>query len=62
MVRLDDGARDLFREFANAHGVTVSALLEAIARRLPPPGTVSEHHSAVIEEARSIDVERRQRG
>lgn len=62
VLKSSDEARDLFREFAEANGVSVSALLEAIARRLPPPDRLTPHHTAVVEEARAIDAERRRRG
>ncbi len=64
MVRLSDEARDLWTEFAARHGVSVSALLEAMAlsmtARADTPLTPEQR--AVIEEARAIDVERRRRG
>lgn len=59
VVRLDDGARDRFRDYAAEQGVSVSALLEAIARRVHS-GRV-DMAEAVLE-ARSIDAERRSRG
>jgi hypothetical protein len=63
VIRTSDDARDLLTAFANAHGVTVSALLEAIARRLPPDGgALSPDHVEIVSEARAIDVERRSRG
>lgn len=61
LVRMADEARDMFRDFAERNGVSVSSLLEAIARRLPPPGKPSPHHAEVISEARAIDAERRRR-
>lgn len=62
MVRVGDGARDLFRDFAEAHGVTVAALLEAIAVRLPMDGReLNESQAAVVEAARVIDADRRRR-
>lgn len=61
MVRTTDEARELLTEFARRHGVSVSALLEAIARRLPVGQDLTPHHGAVVSEARSIDAERRRR-
>lgn len=63
MVRLADDARDLFTEFAGRHGISVAALLEALARRLPADDQpLSATLLAAVEEARAIDVERRRRG
>lgn len=63
VVRVSDEARDLFRDFADQHGVSVSALLESFARRLPPPETkLWPRLRDAVEEARAIDVERRRRG
>lgn len=61
VVKTSDEARDLLRDFAEKHGITVSALLEAIARRLPVGQDLTPHHGAVVSEARSIDAERRRR-
>lgn len=61
MVRVSDEAREQWKDFADRHGVSVSALLEAMAETLPrevdDPALLR-----VIEEARAIDVERRRRG
>lgn len=57
---VSDEARDGWQQFAAAHGVSVTALIEAIGIRLAdmePPGD----WSAIIEEARAIDAERRRR-
>jgi hypothetical protein len=49
--------------FARFHGVSVSALLEACAPALTPPGDeLDPRMVAVIAEARAIDAERRARG
>jgi hypothetical protein len=58
---MSDEARDRWKRFADHHGVSVSALLEAMAEALPHPPE-SPELIAVIEEARAIDVERRRRG
>jgi uncharacterized membrane protein YjjP (DUF1212 family) len=58
VVRMDDGARDLFRDYAAEQGVSVSALLEAIARRVHR-GRVDMDEA--VSEARAIDAERRSR-
>ena len=61
VVRVSDEARELWTAFAQSHGVTVSALLEAAAQVLvvnqDDPRMV-----AVIAAARAIDVDRRRRG
>lgn len=63
MLKTSDEARDLLRDFAESNGISVSALLEAIARRLPPPaGDLTPRDREVVEEARAIDAERRRRG
>jgi hypothetical protein len=63
VVRISDDARDQWKDYADRHGVSVSALLEAMAERLPPPDSeLDPRMVAVIEEARAIDVERRRRG
>lgn len=63
MVKISDDARDMLRDFAERHAVSVAALLEAFARRLPPAGVeLHERLAAAVEEARAIDVERRRRG
>lgn len=59
---MGDDARDLFTEFAALHGISVSALLEAIARRLPVTDELSAQQEEIVSEARAIDVERRRRG
>lgn len=61
VVRTSDDARDLFTEFARRHGVSVSALLEAIARRLPVGDDITPHHAEMVSEAKAIDAERRRR-
>lgn len=61
VVKTSDEARDLLRVFAEKHGITVSALLEAVARRLPGGEGISAHHIEVVSEARAIDAERRRR-
>lgn len=60
---MSDEARDLYRAFAERHGCTMSALLEAMARRLPPDEEVkaTARQYETIEEARAIDAERRRR-
>jgi hypothetical protein len=63
IVRVSDEARDQWKDFADRYGVSVSALLEAMSLRLPPPAVeLDPRMVAVIEEARAIDVERRRRG
>jgi hypothetical protein len=63
VVRMSDDARDLWTAFARFHGVSVSALLEACAPALTPPGDeLDPRMVAVIAEARAIDAERRSRG
>jgi hypothetical protein len=59
---MSDDARDQWKEFADRHGISVSALLEASAALLPTEPVKDPRVLAVIEEARAIDVERRRRG
>lgn len=60
MVRTSDDARDLLVQFAEENGITVSALLEAFARCLQRD-RANVYVADCVEEARSIDVERRRR-
>lgn len=55
-AELSEEAHDAWRQFAAEHGVSVTALLEAMAWTL---GTV---RIDVVERARAIDAERRARG
>ena len=58
VVRVSDEGRDLIRAFARHHGVTISALLEAIAQNLPTDDELNDVHHRTLEEARAIMVER----
>lgn len=62
MVKTSDEARELLRDFGERHGVSVAALLEALARRLPVGEDLPGFLADAVEEARAIDVERRRRG
>lgn len=63
MVRMSDEARDQWAEVARRHGVTMSALLEAMAPHLPPEGEkLTPRAEAIVAHARAIDAERRRRG
>lgn len=61
MVRMDDGARDLWMEFAEREGVPLSALLGALANRLPKEGRTPKWLADAVEEARDTGVEGRRR-
>lgn len=61
VVRMSDDARDQWKSCAGRHGVSVAALLEAVAAVLPAE-TTDPRLLAIVEEARAIDVERRRRG
>ncbi len=59
-------AHDQWHEFATEHGVTVSALLEVISRRLLPDANgsdaeVDDSIDALVRDARRIDALRRRR-
>lgn len=61
---MSDEARDLWTAAAQRHGVSVSALLEAMADELPdePEDVLPPRGRAIIAKARDIDAERRRRG
>jgi hypothetical protein len=55
--------QELWRAFADSHGVSLVALLDAMALVLPPPDSeLDPRMVAVIEQAREIDAMRRKRG
>jgi hypothetical protein len=56
---LTEEAHDGWHEFAREHGVTVSALLEVLGRRLRA-GELPDR-SSMVAEARGIDAQRRSR-
>ena len=58
-VRISDEARRGLDRLATSHGVTLTALLEALGRQVDSDPEVIP--SAVIDEARRIDFERRSR-
>lgn len=61
-ARLSDEAADGWHQFADLHGVSVSALLEAFGRALAAAVEGREPRLAeVVDEARVIDTERRKR-
>lgn len=61
VVRTSDDARDLLRDFAEQHGIAVSWLLEALARRLPVGGDLNPFFEAVVSEARAIGNDSRRK-
>lgn len=61
MVKTSDEARELLREFGERHGIAVSWLLEAFARRLPA-GDLDAFFEAMVAEARDIGADTRRRG
>jgi len=60
---LSDGAHEAWHERAAEHGVSVSALLEAIAKYIAQDPASDDFGSGaeIITTARSIDTERRRR-
>lgn len=56
-------AHEQWHDFAAAEGVSVSALIEALAPELSSPGkdSVAERFGAVVVTARKIDATRRRR-
>ncbi len=60
-AELSDEAHDAWRAFAHAHGVSVTALLEAVGLALREQVPPSDALEAVVESARLIDSERRER-
>ncbi len=58
-------AHEQWHEFATEHGVTVSALLEVISRRLLPgpdrPDDIDDSIATLVKDARRIDARRRRR-
>jgi hypothetical protein len=58
---VDDETRDLWRDFANFHGVSVSALIEAIGRYLVTDAPLQAWQRRMLQDARVIDAERRSR-
>lgn len=61
MVRTSEDARDAWKAYAEDHGVSLAALLEALANQLPGRNGRLDLRAAV-DEARAIDVEGRRRG
>ena len=59
-VWVSEEAFENLRAFADEHGITVTALLEALGRSLPPART-PRWLAEVIAEARRVDAERRRR-
>lgn len=62
-VSISDEARDGWRDFANHHGVSITALAEAIGLGFSTlkDDEVPPRLALAIEEARAIDAERRSR-
>lgn len=60
IVALDDDTYDKWRAIAQRHGVTLSALIEAIGRRLDPDRPTPLLRQAIAD-ARSVMAERNDR-
>lgn len=67
MARLtcNDDARDAWRAFADAFGVSVASLLESMCQFLDPVpewDQLNERQKQAIRTARELDIEKRRRG
>jgi hypothetical protein len=58
---LSDEAHETWHTVAADHGVSVSALLEALAAELPRVGTDADGPVGIVRRARRVDAERRRR-
>ncbi|MEZ5229892.1 MAG: hypothetical protein R2710_25485 [Acidimicrobiales bacterium] len=63
---VSDGAHDQWHDAAASHGVSVTAMLEVLAHRLPSGDNQNDGHDVriddeLVEQARKIDAQRRSR-